>query len=287
MKRKPILSLFCAGFMIVFISASCGSRIAQKKNIGLQLYSLRDSMATNMKGAIQFSANTGYSFVELAGYDAGKFYGLSPLTMKDMVESTGMKIISSHASLVLPGSNEWEAALAWWDTCIAAHKQAGIQYIVQTYMDSVGYLSLQGLQNYCDYFNLIGKKCRENGLKFGYHNHTSEFGTLEGQRILDYMLQHTDSSKVFFQLDLYWTVTGGANPIDYFRKYPGRFELWHVKDSLELGSSGKMDFKAMFDLSEMAGMKHYIVEQELFTNSPFEGIQESFRYLNDAEYVKN
>jgi sugar phosphate isomerase/epimerase len=162
----------------------------------------------------------------------------------------------------------------------------GAKYIVQPSMDSVAYQSLEGLQRYCDYFNAVGEKCLAQGIRFGYHNHSQEFKTLEGQVIYDYMLQHTDSSKVFFQLDLYWIQEGGANAVEYFNKYPKRFISWHVKDEMEIGASGKMDFSNLFANAEASGMKYYVVEQEAFTTTPFEGVKKSFDFLDTAEYVK-
>ena len=153
-------------------------------------------------------------------------------------------------------------------------------------MDSVGYSSLAGLQRYCDYFNAVGQKCRDKGIQFGYHNHSGEFAELEGQTIYDYMLQHTDSSLVFFQSDLYWIQMGGKNPVDYFTRYPGRFKLWHVKDEKELGASGKMDFKTLYENASLSGMQYSVVEQEEFTTTPMEGVKASLDYLQKAEFVK-
>jgi sugar phosphate isomerase/epimerase len=100
------------------------------------------------------------------------------------------------------------------------------------------------------------------------------------------MLQNTDSAKVFYQMDLYWIKEGGGNAVEYFNKYPGRFVSWHVKDTLEVGASGKMDFKTIFENAALAGMKYYVVEQEAFTTTPYEGVKQSFDFLNNAVYVK-
>lgn len=277
-----VLMLLGAAIVIPF---SCKSPEV-KKEIGLQLYSLRDSMATNPVKTVEAVGKMGYTFVEPAGYYNGTFYGMSPADFKALVENNGMTILSSHTGQAVPDSARWDDVMAWWDTCITAHAQAGVKYIVQPFMDSVGYQSLAGLQRYCDYFTAIGEKCLAQGIRFGYHNHSEEFKPVEGQVIYDYMLQHTDSSKVFFQLDLYWIQEGGANSVEYFNRYPGRFTLWHVKDELEVGASGKMDFKTIFENAAVAGMKHIIVEQEAFATTPFEGVKQSYDFLNNAEYVK-
>jgi sugar phosphate isomerase/epimerase len=285
MKKYNLSYLLLILLAVCTLPFSCKPEPAEK-NIGLQLYSLRDSMAVNPVGTIEEVGKIGYKTVELAGYSDGKFYGMEPAEIKAVVEKNGMTIISSHTGADVPDSTKLDSVMAWWDNTIAAHKAAGIPYVVQPWMDSVGYQSLAGLQRYCDYFNAVGEKCRAQGIRFGYHNHSEEFKQVEGQVIYDYMLQHTDSSKVFFQIDLYWIKEGGADAMSYFNKYPGRFVSYHVKDSLEVGASGKMDFKPYFDNAALAGMKYYIVEQEEYTTTPFEGVKQSFDFLNKAEYVK-
>lgn len=271
---------------ICIVPFACKPEIKPGKNIGLQLYSLRDSMQANALKTIEEVGKMGYAFVEPAGYRDGMFYDLSPAEFRRVIEENGMTVLSSHTGRPVPDSQNWEAAMGWWDTCIAAHAEAGVKYIVQPFMDSVGYQSLAGLKQYCDYFNAVGEKCLAKGIRFGYHNHAHEFDSLEGQVIYDFMLQNTDSSKVFFQIDLYWIQQGGADPIAYFNNYPKRFVSYHVKDTLEVGASGKIDFKTIFESAEIAGMKYYVVEQEAFTTTPFEGVKQSFDFLNNAEYVK-
>ena len=258
----------------------------KKKNIGLQLYSLRDSMGTNPVTTVEKVGKMGYSFVEPAGYTDGKFYGMSPSEFKTLVEKNGMVAISSHTGMAVPDSSKWDSVMSWWDACIDAHAQLGVKYIIQPFMDSVGYQSLAGLKRYCDYFNAVGEKCMAKGIRFGYHNHEAELKQLEGQVIYDFMLQNTDTSKVIFEMDLYWLQEGGGNIINYFTNYPKRFPLWHVKDEKELGASGKMDFKTIFENAELSGMKYPIVEQEEYTTTPDEGVKQSFDFLNNADYVK-
>jgi sugar phosphate isomerase/epimerase len=265
---------------------SCKKGVETKKNIGLQLYSLRESMATDPAKTIEEVGKIGYTTVEPAGYADGKFYGMSPADFRALVERNGMVVISSHASRPVPDSVTWDSTMAWWDECIAAHAAVGAKFIVQPSMDSVAYSSLAGLQRYCDYFNAIGEKCNAKGIRFGYHNHSAEFKPLEGQVIYDYMLQNTDPSKVFFEMDLYWAYVGGGDIIEYFNKYPKRFILWHVKDEKEVGASGTMDFETIFANAELSGMEYPIVEQEEYTTTPLEGVTKSFEFLNEAEYVK-
>jgi len=108
---------------------------------------------------------------------------------------------------------------------------------------------------------------------------------LDGQTIYDFMLANTDPAKVMFQIDLYWAVEGGANPVDYFNKYPGRFELWHIKDKEEIGASGMIDFAAIWAAAAQSGMKYGIVEVERYNFDVYTSCQKSIDFLNAAEYV--
>lgn len=275
--------------LAAFVGSGMISCTPQKpqKEVGLQLYSIRDDMKNDAKGTVEKVGAMGYKIIEAAGYGDGKIYGMEPAEFKALCDANGLNFLSAHCGQAVPDSAGWDASMAWWDTCIAAHQAAGVKYIVQPFMDKVGYESLAGLQRYCDYFNAVGEKCNAAGIRFGYHNHSGEFADLEGQTIYDYMLKNTDPAKVMFQMDLYWITEGGKNPVDYFNAYPGRFELWHVKDLRELGGAdAKMDFKPIFENAALAGMKHYIVEVEEFNSNPIDGVKQSLDFLLNAEYVK-
>jgi len=122
---------------------------------------------------------------------------------------------------------------------------------------------------------------------FGYHNHSQEFSTKldSGIIIYDYMLQNTDPSKVMFEIDLYWCVAGGADPVYYFNKYPGRFELWHIKDKEEIGASGMMDFASIWAGAARSGMQYGIVEVERYNFDEYTSCLKSLDFLNAAPYV--
>jgi sugar phosphate isomerase/epimerase len=287
MKKRNLISiilLMTVLGLIFFPISSC--KKAPQKNIGLQLYSIRDSIVKDVPGAIAKVAKMGYTFVEPAGFRDGKLYEMDPAAFKALCETNGLGLISSHTGQALPDSANWETTMAWWDACIDAHAAAGVKYLVQPFMGGNAYKSLDTLKMYCDYFNLIGEKCQAKGIRFGYHNHDREFSTqLDGQTIYDFMLQNTDPSKVIFELDLYWCVVGGKNPVDYFNKYPGRFELWHIKDKEEVGASGMMDFAAIWAAAAQSGMKYGIVEVEEYNFDQFTSCAKSVEFLNATDYV--
>ena len=279
MKNLTLLLLIACGL------SSCTPKKVEKE-IGIQLYSVRDDMGKDIPGTIASLGETGYKFVEAAGYGNGKFYGMDPAEFKALLNEHGMTMKSSHTGPNLPEEGKWEENMKWWDTCIAAHKAVGAGYIVKPSMGGDAYRSLDTLKMYCDYFNAIGEKCSKAGIRFGYHNHHLEFTTvLDGNIFYDFLLQNTDPDKVMFELDVYWIHIGGKEAVDYFNKYPGRFELYHVKDETELGASGQIDFKTIFDHAETAGMKEYIVEVERYNFEPLVSVAKSYEYLNNAEFV--
>lgn len=281
---KSLSVLTLCGLMMGML-ASC-SQPKTEKFVGIQLWSVRDSMKTNPKGTIEQLGKMGYKFIEAANYGDGKFYGMEPAEFKALVEANGMTFLSSHTGQNLPDSASWDSTMTWWDKCIDAHVAAGVKYIVQPWMDKAGYSSLEGLKRYCDYFNAVGEKCNAKGIRFGYHNHDGEFKEIDSMVIYDFMLQNTDPTKVMFQLDLYWINKGGRNAVEYFNAYPGRFELWHVKDEAELGASGTMDYKPAFENAGKSGMKYFVVEVEHYNFDQLTSVQKSLEFLNAAEYVK-
>lgn len=286
MKKGGFLSVIILLFVLGLILPVFNSCTAPKKNIGLQLYSIRDSIMRDVPAAIAKVAKMGYTFVEPAGYGENKIYGMDPAEFKALCEKNGLKILSSHSGKALPDSANREAIMAWWDECINAHAAAGTIYLVQPFMGGEAYQSLDVLKKYCDYFNEIGAKCKAKGIKFGYHNHDKEFSTkIDGQTVYDFMLANTDPSLVIFEMDLYWTVVGGANPVDYFNKYPGRFELWHIKDKEEVGASGMMNFQAYWADAAKAGLQYGIVEVEEYNFDQFTSCQKSVEWLNQQSFV--
>lgn len=281
---KLLLFVGIAAFVLQGLT-SCNPA-PKEKNIGLQLYSVRDAMKADVAGTVAKVGEMGYKFVETAGYADGKIYGMDPIEFKELCEANGLQLLGAHTGQDVPDSANWENTMAWWDVCIDAHASAGVKWIVQPWMGRVGYESLDGLKRYCEYFNAVGEKCNAKGIRFGYHNHDKEFSTdLEGKPVYDWMLELTDPAKVMFQLDLYWIVEGGKNPVDYFENYSGRFELWHIKDKEEVGASGNMDFEAMFALKEKSGFQYGIVEVEEYNFEPIVSCQKSLEWLNATDYI--
>lgn len=286
MLRKRMSLKLMAVALLLTVGFSSFKMAKKEKFIGLQLYSVRQDMKKDVPGTLAAVGEMGYKFVETAGYGDGKIYGLDPVEFKKLCKKNGLKFLGAHTGQAVPTKEKWDETMKWWDTCIAAHKAAGVKWIVQPFMDKVGYESLDGVKRYSEYFNAVGEKCNAAGIRFGYHNHDKEFSTvIEGKPVYDWMMELTDPEKVMFQLDLYWIDQGGKNALDYFDKYPGRFELWHIKDEKELGASGKMDFASSFAKREKSGAKYGIVEVERYDFEPLVSCKMSMDFLNAQDYV--
>lgn len=288
------MHMFCAA--LALMAGVCtaqqgpsGDQPAPAKQIALQLYSLRGQIGKDYEKTIRQVGEMGYTSIEAAGYGDGKFYGKSPAQFKADLEKAGMTALSSHTARQLDdrelASKDFTEAMKWWDECIDAHRAAGMKYIVTPWMNVPK--TLKDLQTYCEYYNAVGKKCREKGLSFGYHNHAHEFVKVEDQVMYDYMLEHTDAQYVFFQMDVYWVVMAQQSPVDYFNKYKGRFTLLHIKDKRELGQSGMVGFDAIFRNTDAAGAKHLVVEVESYSHEPAKSVKLSLDYLLNCPLVKD
>lgn len=247
------------------------------KNIGVQLYTFRKEMLADAKGTLQKIAALGITQIESAGSEKGSYYGLTPKEMKSICHDLGMTLRSGHVHI----DDKWEQTM---------HNAAesGQEYLICSSMPVEG----QTIDNYkkvAERFNTAGEACKKMGLKFGYHNHAYEFESDNGQVLYDVLLQHTDKAVVNMEMDLGWVITAGKNPLDYFKKYPGRFPLWHLKDmdvaqkhSVEFGK-GQLQILQMLQHSKAAGMKYFFVEQEEYASTPFESMEWNVAYLQKLE----
>jgi sugar phosphate isomerase/epimerase len=139
--------------------------------------------------------------------------------------------------------------------------------------------------------NKCGETANRHGLKLAYHNHDFEFKKIDGIVPYDILLNEIDPNLMDFEIDLYWTRKGGVEALDYFKKYPGRFPLWHVKDMeksedqffTEVGN-GVIDWKKYFHKASEAGMRHFYVEQDQCKNYlPMKSVEMSIDYLKKLE----
>jgi len=279
--------ILAGGLMAPQILSSAAVPAAYGKTMGFQLYSLRDMITgSGIQSVLEAVSKIGYKHLEAANYDNGKIYGLAPADFKKRVDNLGMKCTSAHLGQAYTKEKEVEV-MGWWDKAIEAHHELGVKYIVQPFMPVNEKSKLDDLKIYCDYFSRVGSKTAAAGIAFGYHNHTTEFRKIGDQVIFDYMLNNVSKKHVCFELDVYWCHEGGSDPAEYLKKYADQIRLTHIKDAKEIGASGKMDFKAIFDQMNANKVKDWYVEIEEYTNNDaVASAQQSFDFLNKAEFVK-
>ena len=242
-------------------------------NVGVQLYTFRKEMAADALGTLKKIAALGIRQIESAKSDKGHYYGLTAKEMKKICAGLGMTLRSGHVHI----DDKWEQTM---------HEAAesGQEYLICSTMPTSG----QTVANYkkvAEQFNKAGESCKKLGIKFGYHNHDYEFETENGKVLYDVLLDNIQADLVHMEMDLGWVITAGKDPLEYFKKYPGRFPLWHLKDmdvakkhSVEFGQ-GQLDIVQMLKHSKQAGMKYFFVEQEEYANTPFESMQYNMDYL--------
>lgn len=246
--------------------------------ISLQLWSVRDFFAEDYKGTVKKVAEMGYKGVEFAsGYG-----NLTADEMKAFLKKCGLAPIGSHVPFNQLKDNMQEV--------ISYNKAIGNDYIV---CPGAPLKTLEDFKAMCDTFNSFGKQCKDNGLLYGYHNHWHEFQTFgDGSVGYDILLNGTDPELVFFELDTCWVSVGGFDPVDYCKKYPGRFKLAHIKDYLnerddkgrilqtDVGK-GEMDFNKVIPALEDNGTEYLIIEQEGGVGKSIDYVKNSLNNLKE------
>ena len=259
------------------ISSGCSKTPAGRHldRIGVQLYSVRGAMEENVETTLARVAEIGYSEVEFAGY-----FDRSAQQIRSLLDQNGLTSPATHLSLEVL-EDDWDAMLEFAQT-------VGHHYLVVPSLPEDERTSLDGFHSAAERLNSLGQRAQEVGLAVAYHNHNFEFAPIEGQVPYDVLVAETDPALVVFEMDLFWITKGGGDPFTYFRAYPGRFHLVHVKDMDDAGEmvsvgAGSIDFAALFAQSEQAGIRHYFVEHDNAAD-PFASITASYNYLSTLEY---
>ncbi|MFQ6599410.1 sugar phosphate isomerase/epimerase family protein [Flavobacterium sp. C3NV] len=253
-----------------------------KKEIGLQLYTLRDELPKDVKSTLEKVAKAGYKTVETYGFSIkDQFWGLTPIEFKKILDTNNLKAPSGHYNL---GSFLYDGNLEEVKAAIEAARILKNEYLTVPWVDEP---YRNDFHKIAARLNEAGKMCAAAGLKLAYHNHDFEFQKQDEITGYEILLKETDHDLVSFELDLYWVIRSGNDPIKLFKENPGRFKLWHVKDmdkvnpslNTEIGS-GSIDFKTIFKEAKQSGMKHFFVEQENNYNpNAFEAIKTSCDFI--------
>ncbi len=259
--------------------------------VGLQLYTIRDAMGTDVQGSLKKVSDMGYKYLELASYADGKFYGYEPAEFRKMVEDLGMEILSSHTKVEEKGITLENAQKMAED-----HAKLGTKYCVQPWIVEEARTTIASYQKMAADWNQVGEIMKEHDIRFGYHNHNFEFDVVEGKiPYYDVFMVELEKDLVTMEIDIFWATKAGQDPVEMFNKYPGRFELFHMKDMFTREEpyfttegvddfapvgAGVIDFKKILEAKDVAGMKYMIVEQDSTKDGkPFDAIQTSITNL--------
>jgi len=247
------------------------------KTFGLQLYSLRDVLPEDPKGVLKQVAGFGYKQIE--GYEGpkGMFWGMSNTEFKKYMDDLGMSFVSSHCDT----TKDFEKK-------VADAAAIGMKYLIYPFEGPDK--TIDDYKKLTDDFNKKGEICKKNGIRFAFHNHNFSFTAINGVFPQDILMQNTDPSLVDFEMDMYWVVTPGQDPVAWLKKYPNRFPLVHVKDRTKGATAtadtcilgqGSINYPSILKEARKLGVQYYIVEQEKYANTtPIDSAKA------DAEYMK-
>ena len=286
----------------------------------MQIYTLGPELyAGDLAANLKRIKDMGIDNLELAGYNPADstIGGVELMEFKKKVEDAGLKMISSHVNPpqlfagVAGKENKGKDGafsasmkndiIESWKKIADDHVKLGVQYLVEPMMPILP--NEEAVKSFCEIMNLSGETVKKAGLQFGYHNHNMEFakvvpggkkaafGTIfdqtEGTQILDMMLANTDPANVIFEMDVYWTVMGQNDPVEYLRKHADRIKMLHIKDRMVLGASGMMNFENIFNQFYANGLKYFWVEiEDINSGKQFERLEASIDYLKKAPFVK-
>jgi len=250
--------------------------------IGIQLYSVKDQMATNVRSTLEKLSSYGYDTIE--GYDGGQgiFWGMQNTEFKSLTSDLGLNFVASHANVF--EDLERQAAEA---------AEIDMKYLICPWVGPQE--TMDDFKRLADEFNRIGKVCKDQGVRFAYHNHGYTFEPLEGEMPQDVLMENTDPDLVYYEMDIYWVLMPGQDPQAYLERYSNRFKLGHIKDrrkdataseedaSTELGT-GSIDFPPIIQTAKNNGMEYFFAEQERFDDiSTLESAEKNAHYLKNVQ----
>ncbi|TCD07034.1 twin-arginine translocation signal domain-containing protein [Pedobacter frigidisoli] len=282
-----------AAFISPSIITSALAHSPKVSKIGIGLFTLREQLTADVKATIEHVAKIGYNQVETyygypGKYEVKGFWGLEARDFNALLKANNLTSPSGHYNVTEFLSTGDDKVLK---SHIEVATSVGQKYFVIPALPT----DIRTNGTFDDYkkmaarFNTVAELCKKSGLKLAYHNHNFEFKD-QGKGITGYeiLLSETDTKLVGFELDIFWAVNAGLNPVDMFKKNPGRYKMFHVKDMdkqdkaifTEVGS-GRIDFKSIFAASKTAGLDYIFTEQDLITKEPFESITESYNYVKN------
>jgi len=259
-------------------ATTVASQRRRLERIGIQLYAVRQQVQRDLPGTLASLAQMGYREVEFAGYA-----GRTPEQTKQLLAQHGLTSPSTHIGYDQIAAN-WDRALD--DALARGHRYVTIPWLPQQVRTA------DGMRRVADEFNRAGESARRRGLRFAYHNHDFEFAKAGETTLFDMLIAGTNPDDVFFQMDVFWLVKGGGDPLAYIRQHPTRFTMLHIKDSsgppdhrqVDVGA-GTIDFAGILrlDESQRSVVEHVFIEHDSPAD-PMAFAKTSIDYLSRLEY---
>jgi len=282
------------------MTAACASSTKQTaempspvtQRVGVQLYSFRKQLAQDLEGTLATIAAMGFTAVETHAY-----FGKTPAEFSALLKKHGLQVVGISATWPQLRDNpqavadEAKVMGARYASCfyLLGKEAYGPEY---THDENVEAISI---------FTRAGKVLKQSGIQLVFHPHGFEFndgGRGDGKPMLDVMIESTTADVLQFEMDVFWVVNAGHDPVDYLTRYPGRFKLFHLKDMKDrtgtprhdartdiesqqiAAGGGIMDFPAIFKAAEAQGADHYFIEDE--SSRSMEQVPQSLAHLKRA-----
>jgi sugar phosphate isomerase/epimerase len=291
MKSPASLALACLSALALILFSGCtttnsaGTGASFKGPIGLQLYSLRADFAKDVPGTMAKVKSYGIKYVETAST-----YNMPPEKFLALLDENGLKAISSHFSFDMYRTNAHEVA--------HQAEALGLKYAGCAWIPHNGDFDEKTCREAAAVFNHAGEVLAAHGIKFFYHTHGYEFQPYKGGTLFDLLMSETNPKFVRYEMDVFWIVHPGQDPVKLLGKYGNRFELMHVKDmkagtkhdltghtdvnnDVTLGT-GVMDWPAILGAAKKAGVKWYFIEDE--SDSAAQDIPKSLKFLEGVQF---
>ncbi len=251
--------------------------------MGLQLFTIRDAMAKSPLESLKAISAMGYQDTETYGFDpvTVSYYGLKAKDFLSLLKENNLTTTSGHYDLFKYLNTPEDQLLSYVDKCIEGARILQQKYITWPWLDPAD-RNLEKFKVLTGKLNTVGERVTRSGLGFAYHNHNFEFEDHDGVKGYDLIMNDTDPKVVKLQIDLYWVSRMRVSPAALFRKQPGRFVMWHIKDMdkvtedyTEMGN-GSIDYTKILPDSQLSGLQYYYIEQGgNFRKSSMESVKES------------
>ncbi|HMP29966.1 MAG TPA: sugar phosphate isomerase/epimerase [Saprospiraceae bacterium] len=287
MKRREFIINTTAASIPLFLPSK-GLSLQQRYKFGLQLFTLNREMNDDPIGTLKIVQKIGFEDCELFGFDGEKqsFYGIGAKDFKKIMEDHSLTASSGHFGFAPYFDHPDDALLRFTDQCIQGAHELGMSYVTWPFL-STEHRSMSNFLKLTNKLNKIGKRVKQAGLSFAYHNHGFEFIEYNSVTGYDLILNETDPELVKLQLDIYWVIHSSKyTPKQLIKKHPGRFTMWHIKDMdkvskdyTELGN-GSIDYTSILPDPVQSGMEYYYLEQGgNFAHSAVKSVEESALYF--------